>query len=264
MKKILIALVVFSTIHACKRVPLTGRKSMAMLPESMMQNMAASQYTSFLTTNKPVQGSSDAEMVDRVSTRIIKVVNDYFAKRNRTKELAGYKWEHKLIKDNVANAWAMPGGKIVVYSGLLPITQNEAGLAAVIGHEVSHALARHGNERMTQGLIAQGIQIAGAVALQEKPEMQNLFLQSYGIGSQLGLLAFSRKQESEADRMGLIFMSMAGYNPAEAVNVWKRMSQMNTGPKPPEFLSTHPSNERRIADLTKLQAEALKYYQPVQ
>ncbi len=263
MKKILLPLLLCLVgVNSCKRVPLTGRKQLTLLPETMMQSMASQQYATFLSTNKPSIGTSDAEMVDRVSSRIINVVKDFYAKRPKVGSLAGYNWEYKLINQNEANAWAMPGGKIVVYSGLLPITQNEAGLAAVIGHEVSHALARHGNERMTSGLIAQGIQIAGAVALQQKPEMQNLFLQSYGVGSQLGLLAFSRKQESEADRMGLIFMSMAGYNPTEAVNVWKRMAAMNTKQAPPEFMSTHPSNARRIADLTKLIPEAMKFYQP--
>jgi predicted Zn-dependent protease len=155
----------------------------------------------------------------------------------------------------------MPGGKIVVYSGLLPITQNEAGLAAVIGHEVSHALARHGNERMSNTLIAQGIQLAGAVALEKKPEMQNLFLQSYGVGSQLGLLAFSRRDENEADEMGMNFMSLAGYNPSEAINVWKRMSERG-GQQPPEFLSTHPSNATRISRLTAHLPKAMKYYVP--
>ncbi len=154
----------------------------------------------------------------------------------------------------------MPGGKIVVYTGLLPITQNEAGLAAVIGHEVAHAIARHGNERMSQSVVAQGIGIAGAIALEKKPEMQTLFLQSYGLGSQLGLLAFSRKQELEADRLGMIFMSIAGYNPAEAVNVWKRMAQGNGKQAPPEIMSTHPSNDTRIKELNKFLPEALKYY----
>jgi predicted Zn-dependent protease len=246
---------------ACNRVPMTGRRSITLLPESMMQSMASAQYATFLSTNKPAQGTTDAEMVNRVSKRIVDAVDEYFVKRNKKAQLAGYNWEYKLINQNEANAWAMPGGKIVVYSGLLPITQNEAGLAAVIGHEVSHALAKHGNERMTQNLIAQGIQIAGAVGLQNKPEMQNLFLQSYGIGSQLGLLAFSRQQESEADEMGIMFMSLAGYNPSEAVNVWKRMAARG-GQAPPEFLSTHPSNETRIAHLTKLLPKALKYYQP--
>jgi predicted Zn-dependent protease len=262
MKNILSTLIITCLLVGCgSKVIMTGRRQVKLLPESMMQNMAASQYASFLSTNKFVQGTTDAEMVNRVSKRIIGAVNDYYGKRNRMKDLAGYNWEYKLINQNVANAWAMPGGKIVVYSGLLPITQNEAGLAAVIGHEVSHALANHGNERMTQGLLAQGIQIAGAVALSKKPEVQNLFLQSFGIGSQLGLLAFSRQQESEADRIGLIFMSIAGYNPNEAVNVWRRMA--STGKQqPPEFLSTHPSNETRIAQLTKLLPEALKFYTP--
>jgi predicted Zn-dependent protease len=260
MKQVLISCLVVILFTQCSRVPLTGRKAVTLLPESMMQSMASGQYTSFLSQNKPMQGTSDAEMVNRVSRNIISVVEQYFTKKGQADKLSGYKWEHKLVNDNVANAWAMPGGKIVVYSGILPITQNEAGLAAVIGHEVAHAIAKHGNERMSQALIAQGIQIAGAVALEKKPEMQNLFLQSYGLGSQLGLLAFSRKQESEADEMGMIFMALAGYNPTEAVEVWKRMALKSTGQAPPEILSTHPSNQTRIAKLTKLLPKVMQYY----
>jgi predicted Zn-dependent protease len=262
MKKfiLLVSIVTLCTM-ACHRVPLSGRKQLNLLPESMMINMAATQYTTFLSTNTPMQGTTDVEMVNRVSQRIVDQVTQYFTKKGEIKKLDGYKWEYKLVKSNEANAWAMPGGKIVVYAGLLPITQNEAGLAAVIGHEICHAIARHGNERMSQSVIAQGIGIAGAVALEKKPEMQQLFMQSYGVGSQLGLLAFSRKQEKEADELGMIFMALAGYNPAEAINVWKRMASLNKQ-APPEILSTHPSNQSRIDYLTKYLPKALNFYKP--
>jgi len=164
-----------------------------------------------------------------------------------------------------ANAWCMPGGKIVVYTGLLPITQNEAALAAVMGHEVSHALLYHGNERMSQGLIAELGGTALSVAMAEKPAAtQNLFLTAFGLGAQVGvLLPFSRKQELEADEWGLIFTAMAGYNPREAIALWQRMQAASNGQKPPEFLSTHPDEGRRIAELERLMPKALQYYKPM-
>jgi predicted Zn-dependent protease len=179
--------------------------------------------------------------------------------------LEGYKWEYKLVDSKDVNAWCMPGGKIVVYTGLLPITQNEAALAAVMGHEVSHAIFYHGNERMSQGLIQQLGGTALSVALANKPAAtQNLFMTAYGVGSQVGvLLPYARKHELEADRYGLIWMSMAGYNPREAIGLWDRMEAASKGQKPPEFLSTHPSEGRRKEQLEKYMPEALKYYKPV-
>jgi predicted Zn-dependent protease len=179
--------------------------------------------------------------------------------------LQGYQWEYNLVQDKAANAWCMPGGKIVVYSGLLAVTQNEAALAVVVGHEVSHALFQHGNERMSQGLVQQLGGVALSVAASSQPAAtQNLFMQAYGIGSQVGLLLpFSRKQELESDRYGLRWAAMAGYNPREAIPLWQRMQKMAQGNKPPEFLSTHPAEETRIQQLQKFMPEALKYYKPV-
>jgi predicted Zn-dependent protease len=159
----------------------------------------------------------------------------------------------------------MPGGKIVVYTGLLPVSQNEAALAAVMGHEVAHALLQHGNQRMSQGLAQQLGGVALSVAVANKPqETQDLFMGAYGLGSTVGiLLPFSRKHELQADEWGLRFAAMAGYNPQEAINLWRRMEQASTGQKPPEFLSTHPSEGRRIEQLEKLMPQALKYYKPV-
>ncbi|MGB5028155.1 MAG: M48 family metallopeptidase, partial [Chitinophagaceae bacterium] len=176
-----------------------------------------------------------------------------------------FKWETNLVDDKTVNAWCMPGGKIVVYTGILPITQNEAALAAVMGHEVSHALLQHGNQRMSQGLLQQLGGVALSVAVANKPqETQNLFLGAYGAGSQLGiLLPFSRKHELEADRYGLIFTAMAGYNPQEAIGLWERMEKASNGQKPPEFLSTHPSEGHRIEQLKKYMPEALQYYKPL-
>jgi predicted Zn-dependent protease len=204
-------------------------------------------------------------MVTRVGQRITKAVQSYYAQKGLSKELEGYQWEYKLVDSKEANAWCMPGGKIVVYTGLLPITQNEAALAAVMGHEVTHAIFYHGNERMSQGLIQQLGGVALQVAVANKPAAtQNLFMNAYGVGSQVGvLLPFSRKHELEADRYGLIWTAMAGYNPEEAIRLWERMEKASNGQKPPEFLSSHPSEGTRIEQLKKYMPEALSYYKPV-
>ena len=229
--------------------------------------MATSQYQQFLSTNRVVSSSSnrDAEMVRRVGLRITKAVTDYYAQKGLSNELDGYKWEYNLVDNKEANAWCMPGGKIVVYTGLLPITQNEAALAAVMGHEVTHAIFNHGNERMSQGLVQQLGGVALSIALANKPQQtQQLFLGAYGAGSTVGiLLPFSRKHELEADHYGLIWTAMAGYNPREAIALWQRMEKASNGQKPPEFLSTHPAEGHRIQELEKFMPEALTYYKPV-
>jgi predicted Zn-dependent protease len=252
---------------ACSKNALTGKKQLTLLPESELQAMATQQYTQFLSQSKIVSNTvnKDAEMVRRVGQRVTKAVETYYAEKGMTDKLAGFKWEYNLVEDKMVNAWCMPGGKIVVYTGILPITQNEAALAAVMGHEVSHALLQHGNQRMSQGLLASVGQVALAVAVANKPEeTQNLFLGAYGAGAQIGvLLPFSRKHELEADRYGLIWTAMAGYNPQEAIGLWQRMEKASDGQKPPEFLSTHPSEGRRIEQLQKYMDEALKYYKPM-
>lgn len=263
-RTVLLSLSGLLLLSACSQVPLTGRRQLNLIPESTMQQMAVSQYRSFLSTNPAVSTSSNknAEMVKRVGSRIATAVTTYLQQNNLADRVAGYQWEFNLVNSKEANAWCMPGGKVVVYSGLLPITQNETSLAVVLGHEIAHAIARHGNERMSQQLVAQGIQVAGAVALDRNPQVQNIFLQSFGIGGTLGIMAFSRRDELEADELGLIFMAMAGYDPREAVPFWQRMAKMSGSSGTPEFLSDHPSDERRIAQVQKLLPMALKYYQP--
>lgn len=267
MRRLISFIALAVVLNACSKNPITGRSQLKLLPESQLQSMATTEYQQFLSTNKVIapSGNRDAEMVVRVGQRITKAVQDFYAQNGRSQDLEGYQWEYKLVDSKEANAWCMPGGKIVVYTGLLPITQNEAALAAVMGHEVSHAVFNHGNERMSQGLGAEAVGAGLSVALANKPAAtQQLFMGAFGAGAQLGvLLPFSRKHELEADHYGLIFAAMAGYNPQEAINLWQRMEQASNGQKPPEFLSTHPSEGRRIEQLQKYMPEALKYYKPV-
>ncbi|HEV8285260.1 MAG TPA: M48 family metallopeptidase [Chitinophagaceae bacterium] len=267
IKKIIFSILIAAGIVACSKNAITGRSQFKLLPESELQSMATTQYQQFLSTNKVVTSNTnrDAEMVTRVGDRIRRAVESYYASKGLSKELEGYHWEYHLVEDNQANAWCMPGGKIVVYTGLLPYTQNEAALAVVLGHEVTHAIFQHGNERMSQALGAEAVNLGLQVALANKPaETRNLFLSAYGAGAQIGvLLPFSRKHELEADHYGLIWAAMAGYNPREAIPLWERMEKAGGGQRPPEFLSTHPSEGRRIDQLNKYMPEALKYYKPI-
>lgn len=256
-----------SFVVACSTNPLTQKKQLTLLPESELQAMGTQQYQQFLSTNRVVSPSNnrDAEMIRRVGQRITRAVEAYYQQNGISEKLNGYRWEYNLVDDKAVNAWCMPGGKIVVYTGLLPVTQNEAALAVVMGHEVSHALLQHGNQRMSQGLLQQLGGVALSVAVANKPaETQNLFLAAYGAGTTIGvMLPFSRNQELEADRFGLIWTAMAGYNPQEAIALWERMEKASQGQSPPEFLSTHPSEGRRIDQLQKYMPEAMKYYKPM-
>lgn len=245
----------------CNEVPLTGRSQMAFIPESTLMEMSLTSYGEFLKSNKLSSNSSQTDMVRRVGGRIANAVEQYLTSNGFANRVNDFKWEFNLVADETPNAWAMPGGKVVVYSGILPLTRNEDGLAVVIGHEIAHAVARHGNERMSQGLLVQMGGIAISQAIKEKPEAtQALFLGAYGAGAQVGLmLPYSRKHEYEADELGLIFMAMAGYNPEEAVSFWTRMSQQG-GARPPEFLSTHPVDASRISRIKKVMPKAMSYY----
>ncbi len=261
--KRLITLAIIMFIGSCNTVPLTGRRQLNLLPGSQMLSLSNDQYSQVLNQAQVVKGTKDAQMVQSVGVKIKNAVEEYLKDNNEADLIEGYQWEFNLIQDDQINAWCMPGGKVAFYTGILPICQNENGIAVVMGHEVAHAIARHGNERMSQGLVQQFGGIALQVALSDKPqETQALYMQAYGIGSQVGvILPFSRTHESEADRLGLIFMAMAGYDPAGAPEFWKRMAARG-GQAPPEFLSTHPSNDTRIKNLNKWMAEANKYYQP--
>lgn len=259
-------LVIFSSIllflAGCSEVELTGRKQFNIVPDSTMNSMSFQSYGEFLSTHKLSTNAGQANMVKRVGASIQNAVEQYCKTNNVTDRLEGYKWEFNLVEDPNVNAWCMPGGKVVVYTGILPVAQGETGLAVVMGHEIAHAFAKHGAERMSQGLLVELGGVALSTALKDKPEQtKNLFMQSYGIGTKVGvLLPYSRTHESEADHLGLIFMAMAGYNPEEAISFWQRMAAQRTGAQPPEFLSTHPANETRIQNLKDLLPEAMKYY----
>ncbi len=261
MKKFFfLATVVF--ISGCSTVPLTGRKQLKLVPSSQVQSLSYDQYGQVLNQEKVITGTPEAQWVKTTGNNVKTAVEKYLRDNDYGDLLEGYSWEFNLLQGEQVNAWCMPGGKVAFYSGIMPICQNEAGTAVVMGHEVAHAIARHGNERMSQGLLQQLGGIGLQVALSQKPaQTQQLFMTAYGLGSQVGvLLPFSRKHESEADELGLIFMAMAGYDPREAPQFWTRMSANAGGGAPPEFLSTHPSHETRIKNLNKWMDKALKYY----
>jgi predicted Zn-dependent protease len=266
IRKITSFFLIAAAFVACSTNPVSGRKQFKLVSEQELQAMATQEYQQFLSTNRVVAPSADrdAEMVRRVGQRVANSVTKFYKDKGLTDALQGYNWEFNLVNNKEANAWCMPGGKVVVYTGLLPITQNEAALAIVMGHEITHAIFQHGNERMSQGLAQQLGGAALSVALSNQPSAtQSLFMQAYGIGSQVGvLLPFSRNQELEADHYGMIWAAMSGYNPREAVALWQRMESAG-GQAPPEFLSTHPSAGNRIAQLEKFMPEALQYYKPV-
>ncbi|MEP7108958.1 MAG: M48 family metallopeptidase [Ferruginibacter sp.] len=267
MKKSLFLLVGLPVLFiACTTNAVTGRKQLSLLPESQLQEMAITEYKSFLSQSKVVSSTSnkDAEMVRRVGGRIANAITQYYTGQGKGDVLSGYKWEFNLVDNKEVNAWCMPGGKVVVYTGLLPVSQNEAALAIVLGHEITHAVATHGNERMSQAIVTQGLGAVGDVLTSGNSKVNSIFNGVYGPGSQLvATLPNSRKQEYEADHFGLIFAAMSGYNPREAIPFWQRMSQAGGSQKPPEFLATHPSDENRIARLQGYMEEALKYYKPV-
>ena len=249
-------------LAACSTVPVTGRQQLDLVPDDQIMAMSADQYQKFMSEHEVITGTKEAHMVRRVGERISAAVESYLADQNKFKLLEGYSWEFNLVKDSSVNAWAMPGGRVAVYTGILPVAENENGLATVMGHEVAHAVAEHGNERMSQALLTQLGGAALSVALSENPSQTgNLFMAAYGIGTQVGiLLPYSRLQESEADHLGLIFMAMAGYDPRYAIEFWQRMAAQNKGGKPPEFLSTHPAHETRIEQIKDNLPEAMKYY----
>jgi predicted Zn-dependent protease len=253
MKKVRVLLaVVLLLFSGCTANPLTGKKTMAFVPNASLFPSSFAQYNEFLSENTVVSGTADSAMVERVGDKLAEAAQKWLAAEGNDDYLNDYQWEYKLVQDDTVNAWCMPGGKIVVYTGILPVTQTETGLAVVLGHEISHALLNHGQQRMSGNVLKQlgaiglaiGMEIAGLPS-----ETQTLARLAYGIGSEVGgTLPFSRKHESEADLYGVILMTIAGYDPEEAAPFWERMAANgNTGG--PEFLSTHPSDNTRIKKL---------------
>jgi len=225
--------------------------------------MSFQQYDEFLKTNKLSTNQAQTQTVKSVGAKIQKAVEKYMADNQMSSRLNNYDWEFNLIESPDANAWCMPGGKVVVYTGILPITQDENGLAVVMGHEIAHAIAKHGDERMSQGLITSLGTAALSSALQKKPEAtQKLWMSAFGVGAQYGiLLPYSRLHESEADHLGLLLMAMAGFDPNGAVGFWERMAAMKNSAGVPQFLSSHPSDQNRIKNIKDQIPEALRYYQ---
>ena len=255
MKKILALLVVSLLFVACSTVPITGRKRLNLVSDAQVLPASFAQYKGFLEKNKKSKDVKKTNQIKRVGKNISEAVDRFMRANNMRKEADSYEWEFNLIEDKTVNAWCLPGGKVVFYTGILPICENENGVAAVMGHEVAHAFAKHGQEQMSIAMARQGIAIGVAYGTKDK---DNAFLwnMAYGLGSHVGMLAFSRTHESESDKLGLIFMIMAGYDGAEAAQVWIRMSKRNDRKAPPQFLSTHPSNESRILALQNYLPEA--------
>lgn len=262
-KNIIVSACVTLLFLSCATNPFTGKQTMAFVSNDQLFPAAFQQYNQVLSESKVIKGTAKSEMITRVGQRIAIAAERYLNANGHQGYLNDYKWEYNLIESETVNAWCMPGGKIAFYTGILPVAENETGIAAIMGHEVAHALANHGQQRMSAAYIQQGVAVAGNIIL-ESDENIDIYNQAYGIASNVGgMLPFSRAHETEADKIGVYLMAIAGYNPDEAAELWKRMDAMSNGQAPPEMLSTHPANESRIQNLTALaphaKAEARKF-----
>lgn len=248
-------------LAGCTTVPLTGRRQLNLVSDAEVLNLSNQSYQSYMKEAKPSTNASQKTMVNRCGTKIQKAVEDYFKSQGASGLLNGYQWQFTLVNDKTPNAFCLPGGKVVVYDGILPYTTNETGLAVVLGHEIAHAVAKHSNERISQQMLLQtGGSVLNALMGSQSAETQNIVASIYGLGSNYGvMLPFSRKQEYEADKLGLIFMAMAGYDPAEAVAFWSRMSNGSSA-SVPEFMSTHPADANRIAYIKSILPEVKSSY----
>jgi predicted Zn-dependent protease len=262
--KVLVAAMVSAVLVGCgtaSTVPITGRTQRLLVSDAEINSMALQQYQQTLGSSKLSTNAANTAMVKRVGQNLATAVVNYLQRNGLANEVGNYAWEFNLVQDKQVNAWCMPGGKIVVYEGLLPVTQDEASLAIVLGHEIAHAVAKHSAERLSNAYKEQyGVQIAGSVlgsaGLGEGT--QQLIALGHSLGSQLYTSGFSRKQESEADHMGLIFAAMAGYDPQVAISFWQRMAAQGSGSA--SIFSDHPSDATRISNIQKWMPEALKYY----
>lgn len=259
---VVIFLCLLTLTSSCSQVAMTGRNQLNLVPDMIMNSLGQQSYSQFMSENKVSGNQQGSATVTRVGYRIQKAAEKYCRVNGMSDRTQGYNWEFSLIENSQVNAWAMPGGKVVVYTGILPITRSEEGLAVVIAHEIAHVIARHGSERMTHGLLIELGTVALSKALSEHPQRtRDLFMKSFSIGATYGVvLPYSRVQENEADHMGLVFMAMAGYNPNEALGFWQRMSATKKGTSAPEFLSTHPADATRIRNIRALIPQAMQYY----
>lgn len=254
-----ISLIVF-LLAACAQVPISGRKQMNLNSEQDLIAMSKTEYDKFLASSDVVQYGSQKEMIQNVGQKLAAATEQFLATQHASKRLEGFEWEFNLVNSDQLNAWCMPGGKICFYTGILDVCQDETGIAVVMGHEIAHAIARHGNERMSKGaMVNLGGQALGVAISQKSEAAQTLLLKTYGVASQVGMLKYSRNHELEADMMGLVFMQLAGYDAQKAVDFWKRMAANGSGGL--EILSTHPSDETRVAEIEKfLASEDFKKY----
>jgi len=257
IKKIQILFFAILIFSGCTTNPLTGQRTMAFVNNSSLFPQSFAQYQQFINENTVIKNTADADMVTRVGSRLASAAQRWLEREGYSQYLNGYRWEYNLVSDTTVNAWCMPGGKIVIYTGILPVTQTEEGLAVVMGHEIAHALLNHGQQRVSASILQQlGAVGVAVLTSRASEEAQTLSMLGYALGSSLlGTLPFSREHESEADRYGLILMAIAGYNPDSAVPFWQRMAALGGG-STPEFLSTHPSNTTRIRQLNEWNNEA--------
>jgi predicted Zn-dependent protease len=250
-KLTLTLLLLFSIVVGCKTNTLTGKKTLNFFGNNKpLFAMSLKQYEAFLSEHEIVRDTENAKLVSSIGRDIAKAAKTYFSYKGQPNLIDGYDWEYHLVKSDQVNAWCMPGGKIVFYTGIMDIADNPDGIAAIMGHEVAHALADHGAQRMSLGIVQQaGGMITAEVSKNQDKHKRERIMMAYGIGTTVGgMLPFSRKHESEADKIGLELMTIAGYNPEEAPKLWARMKAQSKG-KQPEFLSTHPSEDRRIVNL---------------
>ncbi len=260
-KKIIFLMFLGAFVYSCAKVPLSGRNQLSLVSNAEILPMSYEQYNQVIKDGKVITQTAEGQMVVKVGKRISEAVNKYMIENGLESEINGFAWEFHLIEDEQVNAWCMPGGKVAFYTGIMPICKDETGVAVVMGHEVAHAIAHHARERMSNGLLVNGLLGGVQVAMGQNPTLtQSIFLQAAGMGGQLGMLKFSRKHELEADQLGLNFMALAGYDPREAPIFWERMNQVG-GARPPEFLSTHPGPNKRIEQLNNQMAEAMAYFE---
>ncbi|ADQ80189.1 peptidase M48 Ste24p [Paludibacter propionicigenes WB4] len=261
MRKTIFFLLFAVIVTSCSTVLLTGRKQLLLVNDSEVLASSFQSYKQFIDSVPASKDKVNTALVKKVGGKISKVVEEYLKANGMAADAATYAWEFNLVKDTTMNAFCMPGGKVVVFEGILPVTKNEVGLAVVLGHEIAHAIAKHSNERMSQQMLVQyGASLTDLLTSKKSDITRSTIGTIYGIGSQYGvMLPYSRKHEYEADKLGLIFLAMAGYDPNEAINFWGRMAD-KAGNKPIEFMSTHPSDENRIAQLKAYLPEAMKYY----